>query len=270
MSESKKMRNLLLSILLALAIGFIFVFIMGVNPFGALLTFLTASFNSSVSITSLISRALPYIVMALGISVAFRAELFNIGGPGQMIWGAFAGVLIGAYLHLPSPLLILLVFAGASLLGALWAVIPTIFKAKFNTNLVVSTLMMNYIAIYFVQYLIRDPMRDPASTISKSLPLLPEATLPTLSTELPINAGIFIVIFLVLIAYLLLEKSAFGFSVREIGGNISAAEASGINLFKTQIVIMAISGAFFGSRWGVMVNGIFICFDPWLSNLYGL
>lgn len=168
MIETKRLKNLSVSILLGLVIGFVFVYLMKADPIGAFLTFIAAPFNSLVSISSLIARAAPYLVMALGMTIAFRAGLFNIGGPGQMILGATAGVLIGTNLHLPSVLLIAFVMAGAGLTGAMWAVIPTTFKAKFNTDLVVSTLMMNYVAIYLVGYLIRGPMQDPASQVAKS------------------------------------------------------------------------------------------------------
>lgn len=255
MADTKKITNLMASILLGVVISFIFVYLMGADPLGAFLTFITASFKSSVAIATLLSKAAPYIVMALGITIAFRASLFNVGGPGQMTLGATVGVLIGANLHFPSLLLIPMVLAGAAGAGALWGIIPTIFKAKFNADLVVSTLMMNYVATYFVGYLIREPMRDLASTVAKSKPLLPEAILPSVSQELQINAGILIVIFLAIIAYLLMEKSAFGYSVRALGMNVRAAKASGMNTSKIQVMTMMISGAFLGIGGAIWLAG---------------
>src|SRR5262249_47719360 len=148
------------------------------------------SFGSSYAVGVTATKALPLVLAALGFTVGFRAGVFNIGLEGQIYTGALAAALVGAKLDWPTaahlPLTILAGAAG----GAAWALLPALLKVWRNVNEIVSSLLLNYVAIYLVNYLIGGPVKDPAAIYPQTESVLSSAQLPVFVGGTKINAGI--------------------------------------------------------------------------------
>ena len=248
---SKKTSSLALLFSLAaglLTISLIFI-ISGVNPLYAIMKIFSGSFGSWYGIKETITKAIPLILIGGGLAVAFRAKFWNIGAEGQLLMGAIFGTWVGLNWgpHLPSPVIIPLMFIAGFLGGGLWGVIPAVLKTRFSINEVISTLMMNYICAEFLIFLIVGPWKGktkfgfpytddlPASAI---LGLIPGSRIHTMTLIL----AVLLVIFLGIIIY----RTRFGYEVRVIGENPDAAKYAGINFFRTTLTVMIISGGMAG------------------------
>jgi simple sugar transport system permease protein len=203
----------------------------------------------------------PLLLVGLGICIAFRANVINIGGEGQMIIGALLGTLIG--LLLPDwpgwvvvPLALLMGFVG----GALWGGIPGALKAYFGVNEILSTVMMNAIAVQIMNYLLRGPMIDPAqaelaSKIPQTARLAEAFRLPRLvPTRLHLGAAIAIA--LAILVYILLWRTTLGYRIRAVGQNPDASRYGGIRVRRHVVVALLLSGAFAGLAGVTQVYGL--------------
>ena len=265
---------LLFSIMAGLfVIGLIFL-MFGVNPVFAIVKIFTGSFGSMYGIKETITKAIPLILIGVGLAVAFRAKFWNIGAEGQLLMGAIFSTWVGLNWgpHLPAPVIIPLMFLAGFAGGAAWGLIPAFFKIKFAINEVISTLMMNYICAEFLTFLIVGPWKGktkfgfpytddlPASAI---LGLIPGSRIHYVTLILAIAT----VIALGMIIY----KTRFGYEVRVIGENPEAARYAGIDFFKTTLIIMAISGGVAGFAGVGEVAGIhhYLSYPAAISSGYG-
>lgn len=213
-----------------------------------------ANFADKSSFSYFIVSSTPLILTGLANAVAFRSGLFNIGVEGQftvaMITAAIVGMIPGlpAIIHLP------LTLAAATAAGALWAFIPGFFKAVKGTNEVVNTIMMNYIAFHFYNYLVRVPFKRENSV--ETAPVQHSAVLYRfLGENYKINIGIFIAILSAIFLYLYLNRTKGGYELRTTGLNPFGAEYGGINRKKNIIKAMVISGALAGLGAATQVLG---------------
>ena len=182
-----------LTIAIALAIGAVLVKLSGNDPVEAYQTLFRGAVGSKQRISEVFVKMVPLCMMAFGTSVAFRAQLWNIGGNGQFILGAIAAILPGLYLKLPPVILLPLSLICGMLGGALWAGLAAVLKIRFSANEVITTLMLNYIATYFLAFLVHGPMKDPVGGDFPQSPNIAEALrLPLFSDRLRIHAGIFV------------------------------------------------------------------------------
>jgi simple sugar transport system permease protein len=161
-------------ILIALLLGGVLVLLTGNSPFVAYGTIISGAFGSPQKICELFVKLIPILIMAFGVSIAFRAQLWNIGAGGQFIMSSIAATAIALYVPVPFFIRIPLSLICAIAAGALWAGIAGWLKNKFNANEVITTLMLTYIADYFLMYLVNGPMQDPYSDLTQS-DLIPEA-----------------------------------------------------------------------------------------------
>lgn len=151
----------LTAILLALVVTGIFVMAMSISPFQLYKSLIKGSFGNSINIKATVVEAIPLCLSALGISVAFRMQFWNIGGEGQMMMGAFGAAIVALKCpNLPMPIMLILMAAASILFGGMWALIPAFFKAKWKTNETILTLMLNYIALKWITYLQYGPWKD--------------------------------------------------------------------------------------------------------------
>jgi ABC-type uncharacterized transport system permease subunit len=193
--------------------------------------------------------AAPLIAAGLGVGLAFRAALFNIGGRGQMLMAAAAAGWVGYQLDLPWPLHLSLAIAAGMLAGALWAAIAGFLKAKTGAHEVIVTIMLNYVAFYLVFYALSQQslLQAPGSANPKSLPMRESATMPKLlGDRYNLHLGFLLALIAVGVVWWLLNRSALGFRIRAVGLNATAARAAGINVGRTYVVVMLISGALIG------------------------
>lgn len=263
-NKLKSLKNTLMFPLISIVIAmFVAVFFVmwaeGENFFVATSTLFTAiwegSFGTSFSIIETLVFVTPLLFTGLANAVAFKTGLFNIGVEGQFIMGIFAAAAIGLIPGLPAIIHIPLILIGGMLAGGIWAAIPGFLKAKVGTNEVINTIMMNFIAMFFVNYMIMGPLNEPGKATT---PLIQNSAKlwRFLGENNRVNAGLFIGILLVALVYILLWKTTVGFELRAVGLNPHAAEYGGISIKKNIILAMAISGAIAGLGGAVHVAGI--------------
>jgi ABC-type uncharacterized transport system permease subunit len=201
----------------------------------------------------------PLILTGLAVAFAFRCGLFNIGGQGQYWVGFFAALYIGTNLEgTPRPLHILLAIIGSILAGAIWGGIAGLLKATVGAHEVITTIMLNWIAIFGGSYLVEigGPLQGGQPSIPRSDDVLPSAELWPIWGTLPsLHAGLFIALFALLVYYVLLNRTTLGYEVRAVGFNPEAARYGGISVAKNYFLALAIAGAFAGLAGSVDLLG---------------
>lgn len=247
-----------LAIFTALIIAGIAIFLSGSNPIQAYLALAAGAFGDQDSLITTIIKTVPLLIAGLGVAVAFRGGLFNIGVEGQLFVGSIATVIVGTKLQAPAYLHIPLTLVAGALAGALWASIPGYLKAKYSANEVITTIMTNYIAIRIITWSIgaRGPLRKATSVVPETNSLLETAQLPNLIADTRLHAGILIALLLAFLVYLLLFRTTLGLEIRAVGMNLHAARYAGMNVNRTIVLTMALSGGLAGLAGAVQVMGL--------------
>ena len=264
-----------LAVVLALALGGLTMLATGVDvptigrAFAALFT---GSFGSVSAVSETLTAAAPVTLTALGIALGFRAGLFNIGAEGQMLIGGLAAVVVGfsfpdlpVYIHLPLALIV------GALGGALWAALAGWLKAATGAHEVITTIMLNLIATQLTSYLLRNPpIQKPGRHDPISQSVVDSAILPKLlgwfDPNLRLNAGILIVLAMVVVVYWLLFRTTLGFEFRASGLNPFAARYAGMRSGLIIVAVMAIGGALAGLAGGIQVLGVLGRASPGFSG----
>ena len=265
---------LVFSILAGLVvIGLIFL-AFGVNPVFAMVRIFTGSFGSMYGIKETVTKAIPLMLIGVGLAVAFRAKFWNIGAESQLLMGAIFGTWVGLNWgpHLPAPVIIPLMFLAGFIGGAIWGLIPAFFKIKFAINEVISTLMMNYICAEFLTFLIVGPWRGKTKFGFPYTDDLPASAILGVIPGSRIHyATLVLALVTVFILGMVIYKTRFGYEVRVIGENPEAARYAGIDFFRTTLIIMAISGGVAGLAGIGEVAGIhhYLSYPASISSGYG-
>lgn len=251
----KSIRKILFTMLLALGIGAIFILCMGHNPLEAYVELIRGAFASKRAFGTTLASFTPLLLTTVAFAVAAKANAFNVGVEGEVFLGGIVAAYIGIHLGvLPKPLLLLLCFLGAALMGAIWAFIPGFLKAVFQVNEVCTTILMNTVALYITSYLVNGPMSaGTANAQSEAV----HATLPKILKPSNANVGLFIAIIIVLLIIILLDKSNLGYKIKTVGLNPKNAEYIGMNPKKIFIQSMMLSGAIGGIAGCVEVLGVY-------------
>lgn len=200
--------------------------------------------------------ATPIIMTGLSVGFAFKTGLFNIGASGQFIFGAFAAVYIGVkWTWLPGSVHWLVALGGAMLFGALWGLLPGILKAFFNVHEVISSIMMNYIGMSFVNMLVKRAVYDQLT--NRSFPVAASANIPKWGLDkifpyYSTNGGILIALLFVLVVYIVLSRTTFGYELKACGHNPHASKYAGINAKRNVVLSMVIAGALAGIGGGLV------------------
>lgn len=247
--------------LAALLVGAIMLIILGVNPFTAYKALIDGAFGSTNAFAETLVRATPLLLVGLGICIAYRGSVINIGGEGQMIVGALAATWFGLNVtQLPGWLAITLGLLVGTFAGCVWGGIPGVLKAYFNVNEILSTVMMNAIAVQFMNFFLTGPMMDPAQAdIASQIPQtarLDEAfRLPRL-VPTRLHLGALIAVILAFLVYILLWRTTLGYRIRAVGQNPSASHYAGIKVKHYVVLALLLSGAFAGLAGGMQVYGV--------------
>jgi simple sugar transport system permease protein len=227
------------------------------NPLQVYNAIFKAALSSRDGWGNVLYRATPLIFTGLAVALAFQCGLFNIGGEGQMVMGGFAIAWIGfTFVRLPAFLLVPFCIMGGAAAGAMWAAIPGYLKARRGVHEVVSTIMLNWIAVAFTQYLTM-VFKPKESWIPQTHKIAEAAQLSRMAEYLNaigidfprsnlMNTAIFTAICVVICVALLLKRTKLGFEIRAVGFNPTAAECAGISVGKNTVLAMAISGAIAG------------------------
>ncbi|MHB0885575.1 MAG: ABC transporter permease [Bacillota bacterium] len=229
----------------SLLIGSLVIAMLKVNPLVAYGLLFSGAVGNLGQLTGTIVNAIPLIFAGLAVTVAFRGSIFNIGGEGQIYFGALFAILAGTMLKLPPGLHLLVALAAGALGGLLWALIPGYLNAKRGLNEVIITILMNYIATWFVAYLVHGPIREPGWNPQSRLVEV-TARLPILIRGTSLHAGIILALLAAVLVHLLLTRTGLGFAIRMVGSNREASRYAGINSARVVILTMCISGALAG------------------------
>jgi len=255
------------------AIGLVFV-VCGVNPFFAISKIFLGSFGSMYGFKETVTTAIPLIIIGGGLTLAFRARFWNIGAEGQLLMGAIASTWVGLAWgpHLPSAVIIPLMFLAGFIGGGLWGLIPAILKVRFSINEVISTLMLNYICAELVTLLIVGPWKGKTRFgFPGTDNLVDTATLGVIPGSRIHYLTLLLALVAVGILWVVVFKTRFGYEVRVIGENPDAGRYAGINFFKTSLIVMAISGGMAGLAGVGEVAGIHhhLTYPAAISSGYG-
>ncbi len=244
----------ILAFLLALVAGGLFMMAIGCNPFEVYATIINGCFRSKMAIQATVKIMIPLVISALGVTLAFKMQFWNIGAEGQIIMGAvFATYFALFHSDWPHWLLMIVMFLAGMIGGGLWALIPTIFKVKFGTNETLFTLMLNYIALYIIQFLRDGPWWDPKSPgYAKIATFVPNATLDKV---LGVHSGWIIALVLCVFVFVYMKFTKQGYELSVVGGSKATASYAGMNVKKIMIRTMLISGAICGIAGMVQASG---------------
>lgn len=253
-THNQIMRLRLLSVILAIVAGGLFILFIGYNPFSVYGTIVSGAFRSTMAFQATIKLMVPLLIPALGITLAFKMRFWNIGAEGQIIMGAIFATYFALFCwDFPHWLLMICMFLAGMLGGALWGLIPAFFKAKFNTNETLFTLMLNYIALYLISFLRDGPWQDPNSSGFPKIAKFGEAA--QLDKIFGVHAGWLIGLILVVIVYIYLKYTKQGYEISVVGESRATANYAGMNYKKIVLRTMAFSGGICGIACTIPASG---------------
>ncbi|MCX6080305.1 MAG: ABC transporter permease [Chloroflexi bacterium] len=252
----KKLLPPLIAVVFALLVCGVLIFILGYNPINTYLALFDGALATPSAIGTTIIKSLPLLIGGLAVTIAYRAQIFNIGVEGQILMGGVFATLVGtSVVGLPAIVHIPLTLLAGMFGGMLWSFIPGWLKAMRGINEVIITLLMNYIAVLLLSWAVRGPLRLQGQEYAKTANILSSAELPILIPQLRLHPGIFIALILLVAGYWFLWHTVTGFNIRFVGANPRAAEASGINVKRTMLTAMLISGSLAGLAGAIHLLG---------------
>lgn len=273
-SVSLKLRILvpIISIIAGLVIGAIAILFAKVNPFVAYKSIIIGAFGSKYNLTETLVFATPLILLSIGLILAYKMYFWNIGAYGQFILGAIFASYFAIFgpTNLPRFLMLGIMTLAGLAGGAIWALIPAVLKAYWDVNEVISTLLLNYIALNILKYFMYGPWRDPTGhgfPLSKVFAL--NAQLPRIIPNSRTNLGLVFGIITAFLIWFIMKKTKFGYEISIIGGNPIAARYAGIKVARAIIIGMLISGALAGLAGMVQVSGIIHLLQIDINPYYG-
>jgi general nucleoside transport system permease protein len=251
-----------LAVVLALAIGAVLLWLLHADPFKAYAALIGGAFGTTSGLTQSAVKATPLLLVALGIIIAFRANVINIGAEGQIILGALAGTWFAlTFAAWPGLLLMPLTLLMGFLAGAAWGFVPGWLKARLGVNEILSTIMMNAIALQLMNFMLSGPLMDPAEVasgtfIAQSARLPQQVWLPRLVPRTQLHVGALLAIALAGVVYVLLWRTTIGYRIRAVGLNPDAARHAGIRVPFYQALSLTLAGGFAGLAGVVEVIGV--------------
>ena len=249
-------------VLVALLIGGVMLLVLKANPIVAYTAMVSGAGGSLSGVTQSLVKATPLLLVGLGICIAFRANVINIGGEGQITLGAIVATWFPlTFPTWPGWILIPTTLVLGFLAGAAWGFVPGILKARLKVNEILSTIMMNSIALQFMYLLIRGPLMDPAGVASgtylaQSAALPKQAWLPRLVPQTLLHAGAIIAVILAVAVYFFLWRTTIGYRIRAVGLNPDASRHSGINVPFYQALSLTLAGGFAGLAGAIEIMGV--------------
>lgn len=267
--NSKKLLEVAAALFLALVVGGIFFMVSGYNPVQVYSLILAGAFGSRNSFLTTLSYATPLILSGLAFSVAKKANIMNLGGEGQIYVGAMTAAVVGTlFPQLPRviyvPLVLLAAFAAAGLYGGLAGFLDV----KFGSNIVIVTIMLNYIAQNFCSYLAAGPLRADESTVQTAV-ISDNAVIGRIFPDHQLSGVFFLAVVMAVVITLVVKYTKFGFHMRTVGFNRTAAETAGINYKKITMITMFLSAGIAGLCGAGQIAGVHYRFIDNFSSGYG-
>jgi general nucleoside transport system permease protein len=272
-AQSKTMTVLspIIAIGLTLIAGAILFVLAGISPLEGTYTYFVSPVMSGYSAQEVLVKAAPLILIALGLSLCFQANVWNIGAEGQYTLGAiFGGWMALTLADFDSPLALVLVLLAGILGGLLWAAIPAILKTVFRANEILTSLMLTYVALLLLDYLVRGPLRDPAGYNFPESALFSSATtLPALTSDGRLHLGVLFAFILAVVMAFALPTTLKGFEIRTVGQAPRAAQFAGFGARGMIMFVFLVSGALAGLAGVSEVAGTMGQLLPVISPGYG-
>jgi simple sugar transport system permease protein len=234
----------LIAVGLTLVSGFVFSAFLGMSPLAAFHAFFVAPIDDLYGLGELAVKAAPLALIAVGLAIGFRSNVWNIGAEGQLTFGALVGGGLGLlFYESESPWVLPAMILAGAIGGMLWASIPAFLKTRFNTNEILVSLMLNYVAVLFLSFLVHGPWRDPEGFNFPESRLFSEsATLPIILGDTRLHAGVLIALVAVVLAWVFVRKSFVGYQMQVAGLADSAARYAGFNRSRMIWIGLLIAG----------------------------
>lgn len=275
---SKLVLNVLLplaGVLVALGFGAVLLILLKANPIEAYTALVKGAVGNKFGLTLTLVKTAPLLLVGAGICIAFRANVINIGGEGQIILGALAGTWIPLALPgLPGWLLIPLSCLGGVLAGGIWGFVPGILKARLRVNEILSTIMMNAIALQLLNLLLQGPLMDPegiahGTYLAQSAQLPKQAWLHRMAPPTLLHTGVLIAVAMAILVYIFLWRTTIGYNIRAVGLNPDASRYSGIKVPFYEALSLTLAGGLAGLAGVIEVIGVQHRLMPGLTSGYG-
>lgn len=242
-----------LAIVISLCAAALVVLILGYNPLEFYANLVKGALGTAYRVRATLNKAIPLVILSLGTLIAFKMKFWNIGAEGQMCMGAFGAAYFALnFSHLPAYVLLPLMALAGLVCGGLWALIPALLKVKFGTNETLVTLMLNYVALRWITYLQYGPWREDGG-MPKIATFEPNAVLPSV---FGIHIGWIIALVLTLLVYILISRTKFGYEISVLGESRETARYAGINVSRTIVFAIALSGALCGLAGMVQTSAV--------------
>ncbi len=260
------------SILIGVLFGAVAILIVGINPYTVYKSLFLNAFGNWYAFSETLTAATPLLLISAGLILVFRMGIWNIGAYGQYIMGAIFSSYFAIFMpaDIPKPLMLSMMVVGGMVGGMIWAIIPAILKVFWEVNEVISTLLLNYIALFVLKFLMYGSWKNPTSygfPLSKPFP--DSAQMPIIFEHTRISLGFIFAILAIIAIWFIISKTKFGYEAKIIGNNTTTAKYAGINVGKNIIIAMAISGALAGLAGMVQVSGIIHFLQVKINANYG-
>jgi ABC-type uncharacterized transport system permease subunit len=258
------------AVLLSIIVTGLLIYIGGADIKAGFIALFEGAFGSWRAIVESLVKATPLILTGLATVIAFRARIWNIGQEGQLYIGAITAYWAYLQFNSLSPIILIpIIILFALIGGALCGLLPAVIKAKFGVDEIIITIMLNYIVLYFLSWLLSGPWKDPNHYYEQSPIILEKAQFPIFIAHSRLHLGFFLAIVAAILIYLLLSKTSLGYEIKAMGINPTAARFQGINVVKTMIIVMLISGALSGLAGTGELFGVVYRLKSTISLGYG-
>jgi simple sugar transport system permease protein len=266
---SRTLRDVLIALAVVFGVGSIAMLLAHVSPLDGFSALFDGALGNESEVAETLLQTTALLFPALGIALSFRAGLFNIGAEGQIILGGMTAGVLGVVLPLPGVIVIPVVILAAAVAGGAWGGLAGVLKARFGANEVISTLMLNTIAALLATYLIGGPFKEPGAGAAETAPLPPTAWLPVIIPDTRLTISFLIAVALAFVLWYVFANTVFGYELRAAGEAPEAARRAGIDLGRTAVTALTLSGAIAGVGGAAIVMGVLHRFNSGLSPGYG-
>ena len=257
------------AVIIALALAAVAMLIAGVSPVDGFSALFTGALGGRSQIAETLVQTTALLFPALGVCLAFRAGLFNIGAEGQLlIGGLFAGA-VGSQVAMPGIVAFFVLLLCGAIGGGFWGAIAGVMRAKFAANEIISTLMLNFVAFFLASYLVVGPLRSPLASGAETAPLPASNWLPALIPDTRLSVALLVALAVSLALHFVFTQTVFGYDLRAAGDAPEAARRNGVDMGRMNVLALALSGAIAGLGGATIVTGVLHRFNTSLSPGYG-
>jgi len=258
------------AILVALAVSALLLLLAGFNPLEAYKVMWSGAFRDVRTFTEVLLKATPLILIGVGLAVAFRCSIWNIGAEGQFYCGAVLATIVGVtFVNLPAVVLMPLVLVAGMVGGALWGMLAGYLKVRFDASEIVTTIMLNYVAIIGTSYLVTGPLIEEVGKYPRTAKIAEAAWLPRFLPPTRLHIGFIIALLLAVLVYILIFHTSRGYAIRAVGINPDAARYAGMNVKGNILLAMGISGGTAGLAGAIEIAAVTFRLYQNISPGYG-